>query len=491
MDEDRLVRDVHPMVGRRLNLWRLRDFELTRLEAPEDVLLCTPSPPATPQDQRLVALAQVRQLVVVRDETGKVTALPHVERAHRQLPRGDPPGPGHARRRRPARHEPRLAAHLAADRGRPRPADRAAGQGRPDDGRRRHRGGARRGRRSPASTGQHRADLRRASPTSRGPGSPSPSSTPPTERVKPARRLRRRRWCGPAAAAWSTPTSCRRWSPAPGGTVVEHDLDDTGRLVPVDRPYGAEQGRHHRGRRHARRRRCTPRASPGCCSAATRCARSARWPRPSAPGSSPRSTSPRSCGLPVEWFALSAGARISMDSGTENMDWVARALKRIIEFTQAGRRDQHRRRRHQRRRAALLERRGDDAHAHQGHPRHDARLARWCSPASSRSTSPAASRPRTTSASAATTGSWAPTARRSTGPRTSSAPTASCWRTTSTPTSRRARPVRAGRRPSDPHDRDVTPYPHDAARAATSRRSATSSRRRPTPTARRPSTSAP
>ncbi|MDX6261866.1 MAG: hypothetical protein QOH84_3554, partial [Kribbellaceae bacterium] len=41
-------------------------------------------------------------------------------------------------------------------------------------------------------------------------------------------------------------------------------------------------------------------------------------------------------GVPVEWFAVSAGARISMDSGTENMDWVAKALKRIVEFTQAG-----------------------------------------------------------------------------------------------------------------------------------------------------------
>src|SRR3712207_102363 len=41
-------------------------------------------------------------------------------------------------------------------------------------------------------------------------------------------------------------------------------------------------------------------------------------------------------GVPVEWFALSSGARISMDSGTENMDWVAAALRRIIEFTQAG-----------------------------------------------------------------------------------------------------------------------------------------------------------
>ena len=40
--------------------------------------------------------------------------------------------------------------------------------------------------------------------------------------------------------------------------------------------------------------------------------------------------------VPVEWYSLSAGARISMDSGTENMDWVAKALKRIVEFTQDG-----------------------------------------------------------------------------------------------------------------------------------------------------------
>ena len=41
-------------------------------------------------------------------------------------------------------------------------------------------------------------------------------------------------------------------------------------------------------------------------------------------------------GVPVEWFALSAGARIAMDSGTENMDWIAAVLRRIIEFTQHG-----------------------------------------------------------------------------------------------------------------------------------------------------------
>jgi acetyl-CoA carboxylase carboxyltransferase component len=41
--------------------------------------------------------------------------------------------------------------------------------------------------------------------------------------------------------------------------------------------------------------------------------------------------------VPADWLAISAGAKIAMDSGTENMDWIARVLRRLIEFTQAGR----------------------------------------------------------------------------------------------------------------------------------------------------------
>jgi acetyl-CoA carboxylase carboxyltransferase component len=41
-------------------------------------------------------------------------------------------------------------------------------------------------------------------------------------------------------------------------------------------------------------------------------------------------------GVPIEWFALSAGAKIAMDSGTETMDWIADGLRRIVLFTQAG-----------------------------------------------------------------------------------------------------------------------------------------------------------
>jgi acetyl/propionyl-CoA carboxylase alpha subunit/acetyl-CoA carboxylase carboxyltransferase component len=41
-------------------------------------------------------------------------------------------------------------------------------------------------------------------------------------------------------------------------------------------------------------------------------------------------------GLPVEWVPISSGARIAMDSGTENLDATARVVRRIIEFTECG-----------------------------------------------------------------------------------------------------------------------------------------------------------
>jgi acetyl/propionyl-CoA carboxylase alpha subunit/acetyl-CoA carboxylase carboxyltransferase component len=40
--------------------------------------------------------------------------------------------------------------------------------------------------------------------------------------------------------------------------------------------------------------------------------------------------------LPLEWIPVSSGARIAMDSGTENLDATARVVRRIVEFTRAG-----------------------------------------------------------------------------------------------------------------------------------------------------------
>lgn len=41
-------------------------------------------------------------------------------------------------------------------------------------------------------------------------------------------------------------------------------------------------------------------------------------------------------GVPVEWVPVSSGAKIAMDSGTENLDATARVVRRIVTFTQSG-----------------------------------------------------------------------------------------------------------------------------------------------------------
>ena len=41
-------------------------------------------------------------------------------------------------------------------------------------------------------------------------------------------------------------------------------------------------------------------------------------------------------GLPIEWLPVSSGAKIAMESGTENLDATARVVRRIVQFTQAG-----------------------------------------------------------------------------------------------------------------------------------------------------------
>jgi acetyl-CoA carboxylase carboxyltransferase component len=121
----------------------------------------------------------------------------------------------------------------------------------------------------------------------------------------------------------------------PGGSLVEHDLNDAGMLVPVDRPHGLNKA----GILTAVV--TTPTALyPEGVTRVVLCGD---------PTKSLGSVAEQEClrviaaldlaermQVPVEWFAVSAGARISMDSGTENMDWVARALRRIVEFTQDG-----------------------------------------------------------------------------------------------------------------------------------------------------------
>lgn len=79
--EDLLARGLHPMIARRLGLWRLSNFELTRLSALAGVHLFRAVGREDPQDDRLFAFAEVRDLTPTRDATGRVVELPQVERA--------------------------------------------------------------------------------------------------------------------------------------------------------------------------------------------------------------------------------------------------------------------------------------------------------------------------------------------------------------------------------------------------------------------------
>lgn len=331
--EDDLVRGVHPMVGRRLDLWRLRNFVVSRIEAPEDVLLYECVARDNPADRRLVALAQVRQMAVVRDEEGRITALPHAERAVEnclEAIRRVRTSRGAAGSKLDSNHVwvqvwPDVEAdpeQLTALQGKITPLTDGAGiaevvaQGRVvgSDG-----------------TATAVAIRFHARP---GAGVTASLEAPPTEPLQPLDeytgnvvRARRRGLVYPYELAGVLT--------GPDGGFVEYDLDDTGALVPVTRPPGLNKA----GILAAVVTTPTALHPEGVtrvvlCGDPTKALGAVSEPECSriiaAIDLAERMQ------VPLEWFALSAGARISMDSGTENMDWVAAGLKRIIEFTQAG-----------------------------------------------------------------------------------------------------------------------------------------------------------
>ncbi|USQ75760.1 ATP-binding protein [Ornithinimicrobium cryptoxanthini] len=331
--EDTLVRGVHPMVGRRLDLWRLREFDITRIEAPDDVLLYECIAPHNTADRRLVALAQVRQLTVIRDEHGRVISLPQGERAvescleairRARTERGGPGKPLDANHVwvhvwpviEAGAHELSALQHKITPLTERAGLEEVVAQGRVARGD------------GPVAPVAIRF---RAEP---GGGVVTSFDPPPTEPLKPlddyqGKVLRARR------RGLAYPYELTGVITGPGGSMVEHDLDDSGRLVPVARPGGLNSAAiitavvttptdlHPEG--------ITRVVLAGDPTKALGALSEAECRRVIA-----AIDLAEELAVPVEWYALSAGARVSMDSGTENMDWVAEALKRIVEFTQDG-----------------------------------------------------------------------------------------------------------------------------------------------------------
>ncbi len=77
--EDVAFRGLHPMIARRLQMWRLANFEISRLPAADEVHLFHCTARENRSDERLVALAEVRDITPVRDDRGRTIAVPEVE----------------------------------------------------------------------------------------------------------------------------------------------------------------------------------------------------------------------------------------------------------------------------------------------------------------------------------------------------------------------------------------------------------------------------
>jgi Carboxyl transferase domain/Acetyl-CoA carboxylase, central region len=78
--EDYLYRGLHPMMGERHHIWRLANFQIERLPSAEDIYLFHGIARDNPKDERLFALAEVRDMTPLRDESGQIIQIPHLER---------------------------------------------------------------------------------------------------------------------------------------------------------------------------------------------------------------------------------------------------------------------------------------------------------------------------------------------------------------------------------------------------------------------------
>ena len=67
---------MHPLTGQRLDLWRLKNFDGTRLPSAEDTYLFHLVAQDNPADERLVALAEIRDVTPLRDAAGQGGRVP-------------------------------------------------------------------------------------------------------------------------------------------------------------------------------------------------------------------------------------------------------------------------------------------------------------------------------------------------------------------------------------------------------------------------------
>jgi acetyl/propionyl-CoA carboxylase alpha subunit/acetyl-CoA carboxylase carboxyltransferase component len=347
--EDLLYRDLHPMMGKRLELWRLGEFDVRRVPSTEDVYVFHGRARDNRRDERLFALAEVRDLTPLLDDAGNLVRLPEAERVVHEvfgaIRRFQARLPAAKRLQAnriilyvwPALDLPLGDVRDLVDRLTPDAeglgiqkvevvARLTGGQPGAGDG---DGGGSQWMQLEAINPGGESAQVR-IRPVAHEPIRPF---QPYEQNVV---RLRQRGLHAPyEVARILTPPATTDGIAA--GEFTEYDLDDADQrqLVPVDRPPGENSSNIVVGVVTNR----TARYPEGMMRVALIGDPSRGMGNLAEPECARIDAAldlAEELHVPVEWFAVSAGALIAMDSGTENMDWIARVLRRIIEFTQAG-----------------------------------------------------------------------------------------------------------------------------------------------------------
>ncbi|GAB2534605.1 ATP-binding protein [Nocardia heshunensis] len=332
MTEERLIRGLHPYIAQRMQMRRLRKFDLTRLPSSDDeeVYLFRAVAKENPNDDRLIVFAQVRDLAALREQDGRLLVLPSAEstiatcldslrRAQAQRPS--------AKRFNTNRIVMYIWPVVDVTRtelekvigGHVLPMTQGAGLeeilliARQRD---------------PETGELTKIAVRISFDTT---GSIVVSVDERTDDpVEPLDEYRQK-----VLRAGSRNTVYPYELTGLLGDFTEYDLDENHALVPVDRPKGNNKAAlvagvvttataQHPGGIQRVALLGDPTKSLGALS------------EPECRRVIAALDLAEQLQVPLEWYALSSGARISMKSGTENMDWVAAALKRIVEFTQDG-----------------------------------------------------------------------------------------------------------------------------------------------------------
>ncbi len=342
--EELQYRNLHPMLAKRLDLWRLSNFDLERLASPEDVYLFHGRAHQNPKDHRLFALAEVRDLTkAVNEATGEVIyprlnrigleSLAALRAALSQFPPRERPVANRlVLSVRPPWDVPRE--HWAQLARTFEPLARGAGLEKlvlhvqvPVTG----------------ADGVQRTEdqvlyvegLGHGATTIRL-GAPGPNPVRPLTRYA-QKVLTAQRFGSPypyEILRMLTPDegSASRF---PTGTFQEMDLGEDGTLEFVDREPANNTAHIVVG--------LLTNYTEVYPEGMTRVVMLSDPTQGLGNLAEPECARINAClayalahEIPVEWYAVSSGALIAMDSGSENMDWIALTLRRLIEYTQAG-----------------------------------------------------------------------------------------------------------------------------------------------------------